>query len=224
MAKILFFDLETTGLDYKENAIIQLAGIIVNIDEFNKITVLDKFCFNMRPRMEHKIDMNALIVNHFNMNTIMSFQDDHEVFIEFNKILERHCDKSKTTEKYILAGYNSLHFDQDFLKRWFELNNDKSFFQWFWSNGIDVMSEAGRYLIHYRPAMQNFKLATVADILEVLTANPNNLHNALLDIAITIRVFMKIFNAPTKVLAWDPDLAEKMFMKMLTKRRNNEKI
>ncbi|MBO5856899.1 MAG: hypothetical protein J6Q87_01470 [Clostridia bacterium] len=61
--KILFYDLETSGLTINENAIIQLGAIMTELDENNKITILDEINIEMRPRPGKIIESIALEVN-----------------------------------------------------------------------------------------------------------------------------------------------------------------
>ena len=101
----------------------------------------------------------------------------------------------KQVDKAILAGYNNTHFDTDFLRQWFIDNNNNYFGSYFWSNSIDVMPEASRYFVHYRPALLNFKLGTVAKALGIET-DKSSLHDGLYDIKLTLLMFKKLLNEP----------------------------
>ena len=161
--KILFYDLETTGIDYTKDAIIQFAGILINLNEINnKVEILDKY-----------------------------------------------CNKYNNVDKILLCGYNNLHFDNDFLRQWFIDNGDTFFGSWFWSNAIDVMSEAGLYFMHYRPAMTNFKLGSIAKFLNIET-DDSALHDGFYDIKLTMKIFLTLIKEP-KIKMWDEIEAERLF-------------
>ena len=207
--KLLFYDLETTGLDFKENGIIQFAGIIANLDTDNNITLLDKFNFNMKPPKNKIINEEALAINKYTKEQIKTFENRQKVYDKFIQILSKYCDKFNKMDKYVLVGYNNLHFDNDFLRPWFLDCNDTYFGAWFWSNSIDVMSEASRYLVQYRPALLNFKLSSVAKALD-FNIDSNELHDGFYDIKLTMKIFLKLLKEPT-IKPWDENEAERIF-------------
>lgn len=216
--KILFYDLETTGLHPETASIIQLAGIMTEFTENNEIKPLGGFNYTMKPRVDREIDLAALEINGFTMEELATFQDDREVFEKFTKFLDKHIDQFNKVDKAILAGYNNTHFDTDFLRQWFIDNNNNYFGSYFWSNSIDVMPEASRYFIHYRPALLNFKLGTVAKALGIET-DKSSLHDGLYDIKLTLLMFKKLLNEPY-IKPFDPEEAERMYMQMLQDKKN----
>lgn len=216
--KLLFYDLETTGLHPETASIIQLAGIMTELDESNEIKPLDGFNYTMKPRAGREIDLSALDINGFTMEELATFQDDREVFEKFTKFLNKHIDQFNKVDKAILAGYNNTHFDTDFLRQWFIDNNNNYFGSYFWSNSIDVMPEASRYFVHYRPALLNFKLGTVAKAMGIET-DKSSLHDGLYDIKLTLLMFKKLLNEPY-IKPFDPEEAERMYMQMLQDKKN----
>ena len=152
------------------------------------------------------------------MEELATFQDDREVFEKFIKFLDKHIDQFNKVDKAILAGYNNTHFDTDFLRQWFIDNNNNYFGSYFWSNSIDVMPEASRYFVHYRPALLNFKLGTVAKAMGIET-DKSNLHDGLYDIKLTLLMFKKLLNEPY-IKPFDPEEAERMYMQMLQDKKN----
>lgn len=216
--KILFYDLETTGLHPETASIIQLAGIMTEFTENNEIKPLGGFNYTMKPRVGREIDLAALEINGFTMEELATFQDDKEVFEKFTKFLDKHIDQFNKVDKAILAGYNNTHFDTDFLRQWFIDNNNNYFGSYFWSNSIDVMPEASRYFIHYRPALLNFKLGTVAKALGI-EIDKSSLHDGLYDIKLTLLMFKKLLNEQY-IKPFDPEEAERMYMQMLQDKKN----
>jgi len=211
MAKFLIFDLETTGLDYIKCAIIQLAGYIIETNENNEFKVLNKFDYKIKPHENAIISPEALNIAKVSTEQIMSYKSSSSIFHEFETLLHSYIDIYNKTDKLILVGYNSLHFDQDFLKNWFIINKNKYFFSYFWSNGIDLLSDASKYFIHYRPAFPNFKLNTIAKALDI-SFNKENLHNGMKDAELTLKIFLKLYNK--SILNWDEQTAINLFNKL----------
>lgn len=215
--KILFYDLETTGIHPETASIIQLAGIMTELTESNEIKPLGGFNYTMKPRTGREVDLSALDINGFTMEELATFQDDREVFEKFTKFLNKHIDQFNKVDKAILAGYNNTHFDTDFLRQWF-IDNNNYFGSYFWSNSIDVMPEASRYFVHYRPALLNFKLGTVAKAMGIET-DKSSLHDGLYDIKLTLLMFKKLLSEPY-IKPFDPEEAERMYMQMIQDKKN----
>ena len=208
--KLLFFDLETTGFGYDKCAIIQLGGIVVDCDANGELKPIDGINLKMRPRVGKWIDQRALEINKFTVDEVLSWEDDREAFKKFTKFLEKHVDKFNKMDKFKLVGYNSLHFDIDFLRQWFADNGDKYFGSWFWSDSIDVLSEASRYLTTYRPIMINFKLGNVAKVMGI-DVDENALHDGLYDIKTTYKIFKIIMKSSSKLMPFTEEKATEIF-------------
>ena len=207
--KILFYDLETSGIDYKQDAIIQFAGILTNISEDGKVEVLDKFNYEMCPANGKRIDLASLDINGYTIDQLKTFKSSQDIYLEFIELLSKHCNKFNKLDKITLCGYNNLHFDNDFLRQWFIDCGDNYFGSWFWSNAIDVMSEAGLYFLHYRPAMMNFKLGTIAKYMDI-DIDTNALHDGFYDIKLTMHIFLKLLKTP-KIKEWDEQEAIRLY-------------
>lgn len=192
--KIMFYDIETTGLYSSTCAIHQISGAITEI-RGNRVSVLDHFNFKVRPFKGKRIYQSALDVGGIDIATISSYPEPNVVYDGLIKIIKKHVDKFNPDDKLFLAGYNNLHFDNDFLRQWFSDCGDRFFGSYFWSNALDVMAEAGRILINIRPFMPNFKLGTVAKTLGI-HFNEEELHDAMIDIRLTIQIFNKILENP----------------------------
>ena len=216
--KILFYDIKTTGLHPKTASIVQIAGIMTEFTEDNEVKLLGGFNYTMKPRVGREVDSSALDINGYTMKELATFQDDREVFEKFIKFLDKHIDQYNKIDKAILAGYNNTHFDTDFLRQWFTDNNNNYFGSYFWSNFIDVMPEVSRYFIHYRPALLNFKLGTVAKAMGI-EVNKTNLHDGLYDIKLTLHMFKKLLTEPY-IKPFDPVEAERMYNQMLEDKKN----
>ena len=181
--KLLFFDLETTGVKYWKNGIHQISGEIM-IEGETKETFNFKVCPN--PRCE--IDEEALNVCGVTRDQIFAYPDMHEIYQQFVAMLAKYVDKYQKEDKFFLVGYNNASFDNYFLKAFFVQNGDSYFYSWFWVNSIDVMVLASQYLMNKRHQMKDFKQETVARTLGI-KLDPEKLHDAAYDIFLTKQIY-----------------------------------
>lgn len=181
--KLLFFDLETTGVNPGKNGIHQISGEIV-IDGVSK----EQFDFHVQPNPRAIIEDEALKVGGVTREQILAYPPMQQVYQEFVAMLGKYVDKFNKKDKFFWVGYNNAAFDNQFLRGFFLQNGDVYFGSWFWSNSIDVMVLASAYLATRRPEMENFKLSTVAKTLGIVV-NDDSLHDAMYDIELTKAVF-----------------------------------
>lgn len=181
--KLLFFDLETTGVNPGKNGIHQISGEIV-IDGVTK----EKFDFKVQPNPKAVIEEQALQVAGVTREQVMAYTPMREIYNQFVGMLGKYVNKFNKTDKFFLVGYNNASFDNQFLRGFFLQNGDNYFGSWFWSNSIDVMVLASNKLADRRHEMENFKLSTVAKFLGV-QVNDDDLHNAFYDIYLTKAIF-----------------------------------
>lgn len=183
MSKLFYYDLETTGVDYKNNAIHQLSAYI----EIDGI-VLETLNLHIKPFDGAKIDTTALKVGNVKTSDLERYVAQEEQFKYFKKVLLEYVDKFNKRDKFHLVGYNNRYFDDRFLRAWFERNGDQYFGSWFWADSLDVMVLASQYLISQRPTMVNFKLSTVAKTLHI-DVDESKLHDGLYDVELTRQIY-----------------------------------
>lgn len=106
-------------------------------------------------------------------------------------LLDRHVDKFNKSDKFHLAGWNIMGFDNNFLRTFFDRNGNKFFGSYFYSDCIDVMPLASNYLRNKRSTMEDFKLGIVAKKLGI-KVDDSKLHDALYDTEITRQIYKKI--------------------------------
>lgn len=186
--KLLFFDLETTGIKYWRNGIHQISGEVV-IDGVSK----ESFNFNVCPNPECTIEEEALKICHVTREQILQYPPMHEVFQQLIGILSKYVDKYNKQDKFFLVGYNNTSFDNHFLKAFFVQNGDNYFYSWFWVNSIDVMVLATQHLMAQRADMTDFKQETVARTLGIEIIS-EQLHDASYDIQLTKNIYYKLVN------------------------------
>lgn len=187
--KYFLYDLETTGLDSKKNAIHQLSGKVI----INGV-VKETFDIHMQPFAGAEISDEALRIGNVTRGQIASYQPQREAYKQVMAILSKYVNKFDKTDKMYLVGFNNVRFDNDFFRAFFERNGNHYFGSYFWSDSMDCMIFASALLAPKRSQMPNFKQSTVAQYLGVTVAE-DKLHNANYDIELCQAIFEKCIKA-----------------------------
>lgn len=185
MKKVLYFDVETTGLDPVKNDIIQIAGII-EIDG----VIQDEFEFKCQPVSfdPECISIDALETHGYNLEDLASFPYPGEIYHKLISIFSKYIDKYNKQDKFTPAGYN-VRFDMEFLKEFFKKQGDIYFGSWINWQMVDPLP-----VLHFLsftgkiPFLQNYKLSTICDEFAVEI----EAHDALSDIRATRAVINQI--------------------------------
>jgi DNA polymerase-3 subunit epsilon len=188
MAKIFYFDLETTGTRFWKDGIHQISGIIEIDGE-----IKENFDFKVRPNPQAEISDEALNVGGVTREQISAYPEMRGVYDQLIEILGKYVDKFQKTDKFHLCGYNNRGFDDPFLRAWFVQNGDQYFGSWFWSDSIDVMVLASNYFMDERPSMIDFKLKTVCKQAGI-EIDETKLHDAIYDIMLTKELYSVVGN------------------------------
>lgn len=178
-----FYGLETTGVDFRKNSIIQLYCEIYNDEKF-----LASYEYFMRPHHNAIIELSALKANNRTQEEIMQFPFLFEVQEQFKKDMTQYVDRYNKFDKMIMIGFNNRNFDDNFMRKWFELCSDNFFGSFFHADSIDVMCLASEYLLDRRKYMPSFKLFRVAKELGIIV-NEAELHDAKYDVKLTKRIY-----------------------------------
>jgi DNA polymerase III epsilon subunit-like protein len=189
---LCFINTETPGRFSEAIGIIYIAGIIAK-EENKVLTELERFHFIVSPFQKDLIDLEALKIP----VAILEQLFDHPyptspkaIYEALSGIFSKYCDKYNKSDKMEFVGYNAK-FDYDFMKAFWEKNNDKYFDSWFHYPYIDVMQFAIKELYDVRAIIPNFKLRTVCDLLGITAEG--NYHNTMTDIEVTKILFEKTF-------------------------------
>ena len=189
--KVLWVDVETTGLYSNKNGLIQIAALFETDGK-----IQDRFISDVRTFDSDLIDPVALKVTGTTKEEIATFPNPQLVFESFVDFLKKYVNQYDRFDKFIIAGYN-IDFDIGFLKAFWKKNHNKfygSFFNWV---PIDVMKEVVSSCIMLDlPIPPRIRLIDMIEHfgLEV----PKGLHDAEIDIEMTRKIYKKITELLTK--------------------------
>lgn len=180
--KLIYIDVETTGIECPESGLLQLAGAI-EIDG----QMVQEFNYRARPFPADRICEKALEVNGLTREKVDGCDHPGDVFGRFLNILDRYVDRYDRADKFHFVAYNAL-FDAGHLRAWFEKNNDVYFGSWFFHPPIDVMELAAVILMKKRSSLSDFRLVTAARALGI-EVDETKLHDAAYDIRLTREMY-----------------------------------
>jgi DNA polymerase-3 subunit epsilon len=195
--KLLFIDVETTGVNPERNGLVQISGCVQIGDE-----VKESFDIFVRPYPQDEIELAALEVTGMNRRQFLlpdhpdhlavpgqNFEDPQEVFARMAAMLGQYVSKFDKSDKFQFVGYNAHSFDMPFMRRFWEKNGDRFFGSWFWYPCLDVMLVWAQILQPVRAELSNFKLATVARYCGI-KVDDSRLHDSQYDIELTRELWL----------------------------------
>ncbi len=146
LQKIMFIDVETTGLDPEKNEIIELAAVltIFNVKTL-KYQKIDKFHVKIKPLKTENVSQRALeiqglVLEDFEkpeyLNPVTANKMITDKFSEWSK-------SESPRDKMLMAGYNAITFDSVFLRSFLKEYNEKPmhFSKWFYRGIHDTYHE-----------------------------------------------------------------------------------
>jgi DNA polymerase III epsilon subunit-like protein len=185
---LIFFDLETAGLNPRKHPIIQLAAVAVGAD------LLPLEAFEAKVRFDPRLAVRAsLRKNHYSRGTwAKEAREPAEVARDFAEFLRRHATVSLLDSKgepykvSQLAAHNAA-FDGEFLRTWFEKLGVylPARFQ------VLCTLQRAMWFIAEHPYLtppSNFKLATLCEYFGV-PFHAARAHEALADVSATIGLY-----------------------------------
>lgn len=184
--KRFFYDVETTGVDFRKNSIHQF-GAIIEIDG----KIVEEIDLRMRPHPKATIEEQALKAGNVTLEQIMAYPEWLEQFRVLKNIMKEYVDPYDNKDKFNLIGFNSNYFDNNFFTMLFDLAKDNSFWSYFWGGPIDVMCLASERLIEERTKMPSFKLHRVAKTLGI-KVDKEKLHDSTYDVHLTREIYLNV--------------------------------
>ena len=185
--KLLFVDIETTGLYENVHHIWELAAIYDEDGQFKS-----KFEMKAAPPPDAKFSKEALEKSNVTMEELWEIKNDQRNLKEmFEAWLSELVDKFDTNDKMFFAAYNSATFDYPFCRRLWRDHEDNYFGSFFWFPDIDVMRIAAWALINKRHMLPNFKLFTVAKAMGI-PVNDKKAHSAMYDCRIAKQIYYSL--------------------------------
>lgn len=186
--KILYYDLETTGLDPKLHAPIQFAGLL----EINGELVAE-IEYTMKPYPNDLVDAAALQVNGRTMEEIDTFEDPTTTLGWICERLQKYVNTRDRQDGIFLCGYNNVHFDDEFMREWFlKAGMGKyAYMNHFWNESLDLRVLCAAALARERHQMPNFKLVTVARHFGI-EVDDSKAHEAMYDAELVRQLSRKV--------------------------------
>ena len=187
--KTVFYDLETTGIDFERSAVIQI-GAILDVDGEE----VDRIDIKLRPHEGANIDTKALAVTGLTIEELMEDPERLSPSAGYLKFMN-FCgfnpgQRVYPSDRIHRAGYNILAFDNRMLEALGARIGDNYTFAKFHWPGIDVASISCAALRNTRATMKDFKLMSVAKAVGVNTEG--KAHDALFDVSVTRDLYYAI--------------------------------
>lgn len=184
MKKVLWLDVETTGLDCRKHGLREV-GFIIEIDgvEVDKgVFYINPFTYTTR---DIEIDDYALEISKVTIDDLMGYDRASFCFKELMKKLTKYVNVNDKNDCFVIAGYNPA-FDIGFIKEWFkEMGLLDSYKDLFHYKNLDVFSIVFALRHLGLNSAENDKLETMCNYFDIEI----EAHNALSDIEATKKLY-----------------------------------
>lgn len=184
MKKVLWLDVETTGLDCRKHGLREV-GFIIEIDGVE----VDKGVFKINPftytTKDVEIDDYALEISKVSIEDLESYDRASYCFKELMKKLVKYVNVNSKNDCFVIAGYNAA-FDIGFIREWFkEMGLQDSYKDLFYYKSLDVFSLVFALRHIGLNSAENDKLETMCNYFDIEI----EAHNALSDIEATKKLY-----------------------------------
>ena len=184
MKKVLWLDVETTGLDCRKHGLREV-GFIIEIDGVE----VDKGAFKINPftytTRDVEIDDYALEISKVSIEDLESYDRVSYCFKELMKKLVKYVNVNDKNDCFVIAGYN-VAFDIGFIKEWFiDMGLQDSYKDLFHYKSLDVFSLVFNLRHLGLNSAENDKLETMCNYFDIQI----DAHNALSDIEATKKLY-----------------------------------
>jgi len=181
--RIVFFDLESGGLDPEKHAIIQFAAIAVSDDLLEEHETLElKMLFPQSSATAEALEVNSYDPEVWAREGIPPREAEPRIssFLRRHATVQKVSAKGKAYSIARLAGHNAAAFDVPFLRAWYRRRDKFSPFSW---HALDTLSLAIWTLRHRD--VRSFKLADLCKFYGIELAEA---HDALADVRATLEL------------------------------------
>lgn len=217
MAVILFFDLETTGIDPEKCGIHQISGSFVVNGK-----IVESFNYHVKPKAGCECSEKAMEMAGHTYEEMMASDEYEPMDVVFNKVYDRileYCGGRNAkgyvdwNKKIYVGGYNIHKFDCPFMRQWFidngkvvndpKTGEDRCEWGYLVCGEIDVMLILEPVLMRVRSRMKNVKQYSVAAALGI-PVDESRLHEAGYDIELCFAIYKTVVERGyVGVLPWD---------------------
>ena len=182
--KILWLDVETTGLDSKKNGIIQIAAIYTRDLDGPVISTFEGTC----SAKGFDIEKEALEVNGIDKKDLKKRRPPIDLLDDFVKWMQNFIDPYDRNDKFFVAGYNA-RFDVGFVNNWAKNLGFNYVMSYFGKHPFDMMLAIRWMELEHRIGpFDSLKLTEVAKAFNVKLDG----HDAMEDIKATRELFFKL--------------------------------
>lgn len=185
MRKLIFIDVETSGLIYHVNGIIELAYIIEVDGEVKRRGSYKINPATYMPKV--RLDSKALEVNGYTEEQIAEFSNAKEAMKDFIAILNKYVDRWDKDDVFEFVGFNS-RFDMDFVNELFK-RTEYNFYQYISYRDLDVFALAK--LLKFVGKFDSGKRMTLESCCKAIDLG-YDAHSAVTDIEVTRDLFYKL--------------------------------
>lgn len=107
-------DIETSGVDYQKNAILEIAAVLVNYDDVGKLIPIDNFACHVTPFEGARLDEKAMEITGIDPFHPFRFDiSEHDALTQLFQFIEKAL-KETGCRRAVLVGHNA-HFDLSFI-------------------------------------------------------------------------------------------------------------
>lgn len=175
--KLFWFDTETTGVDCRQNSMVQL-GAIIEIDGI----IQEEIELLFRPLPGRIIAPKALEINGRTEAELMEFPDASIGIAALKKKLSKYVNKFDKNDKFVQVGFNVM-FDCDFLRQtWVAAGDQYGPGSYMFNCPWDVRSDVAKLICRTGLRLKNYKLETICKHFGI---EIDNAHDALADVRAT---------------------------------------
>lgn len=178
--KILFFDVESGGLDDSKHSLLSLGFVV-----FMNNKIIDEMEIFIKKEHYH-VDKEAMVINKIDLEQLKKNGiEEKEALIKIRNFIQLHFPNKRA----LLGGHN-IYFDIAFLKKLYRENNE-NFSELFEHRTIDTCSIM-KFLYFCGKLPKEIQSLTSASKYFNIKLNEKKRHGALYDAELTSKVFTKL--------------------------------